>query len=603
MESRVTQTFLFVLFLISTAVLAEIISSEDSNLKMDEALLTVHNKLPRSIIVFYVSDYCYKCLYQPLVVIRPSSGLQPGNASVAIRTRFILTFRIMTEVGNITLCSWSKLYGEAGHYSTWVQKQTGIDSKITCSQTVEKAPINSYTALLVAAVILGLLALLHLLGLYLYRQQWIRHYISQCFCKNRTVNSNRSTNNNGGADETKAKSSRLRSLDTFRGLSLTIMVFVNYGGGGYWFFEHAPWNGLTIADLVMPWFVFIMGTSVALAFSSMLKRGVSRIQLLSKLTWRTVVLMLIGVFFMNYGPRDGPLSWSWARIPGVLQRLGFTYFVLALMETFCAKKHASEGEGCWWRPIRDIVLYWPEWVFVFLLEIIWLCLTFLLPVPNCPTGYVGPGGIGDDGLFYNCTGGAAGYIDKLLLGENHIYSNPTCKELYKTTVPFDPEGILGTLNSIVMGFIGMQSGKILLIYRGKNFSILKRFLLWALILGIFSAILSKCTRDEGFIPVNKNLWSFSYITCMGCFSFILYGLMYYVIDVKGWWGGQPFIFPGMNSIFVYVGHSLLGTYFPFSWALKFEESHGAQLFQDLVGTGLWVFIAYFLYRHKFFLKV
>ncbi|MED6265071.1 hypothetical protein CHARACLAT_021723, partial [Characodon lateralis] len=103
-----------------------------------------------------------------------------------------------------------------------------------------------------------------------------------------------------------AKPSRLLSLDAFRGFALTVMVFVNYGGGGYWFFQHAPWNGLTVADLVMPWFVFIIGTSVVLAFSSMQKRGVNCLQLLRKITWRTVVLMMLGFCFLNYSPRDGP---------------------------------------------------------------------------------------------------------------------------------------------------------------------------------------------------------------------------------------------------------------------------------------------------------
>ncbi|XP_053168801.1 heparan-alpha-glucosaminide N-acetyltransferase-like isoform X4 [Hemicordylus capensis] len=258
----------------------------------------------------------------------------------------------------------------------------------------------------------------------------------------------------------KAKRRRLLSLDTFRGFSLTIMIFLYYGGGSYWFFEHAPWNGLTVADLLMPWFVFIIGTSVALALHAMMKRGVSRIQLLRKLTWRTVILLVIGFCFLNYGPADGPLSWSWARIPGVLQRLGFTYFVLALMETCFGVKDLDKYQfGNWWAAVRDIILYWPEWVIVVILEILWLCLTFLLPVPGCPTGYLGPGGIGDDGEYPNCTGGAAGYIDKWLLGEDHIYHYPTCKELYKTTQPFDPEGILGTINSIVMAFFGLQVKK------------------------------------------------------------------------------------------------------------------------------------------------
>uniref|UniRef100_A0AAQ6IQ68 Si:dkey-192p21.6 n=1 Tax=Anabas testudineus TaxID=64144 RepID=A0AAQ6IQ68_ANATE len=388
--------------------------------------------------------------------------------------------------------------------------------------------------------------------------------------------------------------------------ALTLMVFVNYGGGGYWFFQHAPWNGLTVADLVMPWFVFIIGTSVFLAFTSMQKRGIKRLQLLRKITWRTVVLLLLGFCFLNYSPRDGPLSWSWLRIPGVLQRLGFTYFVLSLLQTFWGQKEiplrAVSSSYHWWNPIQDVVLYWPQWLIIILLETLWLCITFLMPVPNCPTGYLGAGGLGDNGLYPNCTGGAAGYIDRWMFGDN-MYRYPTCKEIYHTTQPFDPEGVLGTINSIVIGFLGMQAGKIIIFYKGTNFHILCRLLVWAIILGISAAILSKCTRDEGFIPVNKNLWSLSYVMCMGCFSFLLLGAMYFVTDIKGWWAGQPFIYLGMNSIFVYVGHSLLGFYFPFSWEMRFQESHWEWLFQSLWGTALWVLIAYFLYRKKFFLKI
>ncbi|KAG8435025.1 hypothetical protein GDO86_013114 [Hymenochirus boettgeri] len=382
------------------------------------------------------------------------------------------------------------------------------------------------------------------------------------------------------------------------------MVFVNYGGGSYWFFEHAPWNGLTVADLVMPWFVFIIGTSVALAFNSMLKKGATRCKLLFKLTWRTCVLFAIGVFFLNYGPADGPLSWQWARIPGVLQRLGITYFLIALLHSRFSMLNLEElGSRQWSAAVRDIVLYWPEWIFIIAIETISLCLTFLLPVPGCPKGYLGPGGIGDNGQYPNCTGGAAGYIDKWLFGAEHIYQNPTCKVLYKTTQPFDPEGILGTINSVLMAFFGLQAGKIILIYRKAPLSILKRFLSWAFILGIISAILTKCTRDEGFIPVNKNLWSLSYVTTLSCFSFLLLGFMFYVIDVKQWWGGQPFIYPGMNSIFVYVGHSLLAAYFPFNWEIRFGTSHYELLMQDLLGTIIWVYVSYLLFRQNFFLKI
>nr|XP_046258504.1 heparan-alpha-glucosaminide N-acetyltransferase [Scatophagus argus] len=522
-----------------------------------------------------------QCVYQHLATVKPSND----NASVVISTKFTLTVRVESQTNNVTLCRWSQTYGEGGHFSVWIQVSEAT-SDATCIHTVDKRANKAYlrkcTTLMQNTV--GFLWLLRLPPTI----------PKTCTDGARGCEAEHST--------TEAKQKRLRSLDTFRGFALTVMVFVNYGGGGYWFFQHAPWNGLTIADAVMPWFVFIIGTSVELAFRSMQRRGVGRLQLLRKITWRTVVLLMLGFCFLNYSPRDGPLSSSWLRIPGVLQRLGFTYFVLSVLQTFWGQKEIPLTTHHWWSPIQDVVLFGPQWLIIILLETLWLCITLLMPVPNCPTGYLGAGGIGDNGLYPNCTGGAAGYIDRWMFGDN-MYKYPTCKEMYHTTQPFDPEGVLGTINSIVMGFLGMQAGKIIIFYKEKNIHVLCRFLVWAILLGICAAILSKCTRDGGFIPVNKNLWSLSYVMCMGCFSFLLLGSMYFVTDIKGWWDGQPFIYPGMNSIFVYVGHSILGFYFPFSWEMRFQESHWEWLFQSLWGTALWVLIAYLLYRKKFFLKI
>ncbi|XP_075698889.1 heparan-alpha-glucosaminide N-acetyltransferase-like [Rhinoderma darwinii] len=571
-----------------------------NELKYDEALLTVNNHVLETITLLYASDYCYKCLLQQLMTLPAAQNLQPTNHTVIINTRFALTFHVLRGNRNEEpVCSWKQLYGEHGHYFISVQSNNGT---VQCHNLVSRSPSNCLLPLLVAFVSLLLIWGLYYLTAYVFRLACTHKLLEKLkkkTCKDEPVASVSQRQN-----DDIPKNRRLLSLDTFRGFSLTLMVFVNHGGGGYWFFQHAPWNGLTVADLVMPWFVFIIGTSVALAFSSMLKRGIHRSKLVCKLTWRTCVLMAIGVLFLNYGPADGPLSWRWARIPGVLQRLGFTYFVLALMHTFFSKPNLELVESHQWTAaVRDIVVYWPEWIIIAALETVLLCLTFLLAVPGCPTGYLGPGGIGDYGLYPNCTGGAAGYIDKWLFGANHIYNYPTCKELYKTTQPFDPEGVLGTINSVVMAFFGLQAGKIILIYRKSPNKILSRFLIWSILLGIISAILTKCTRDEGFIPINKNLWSLSFITTLSCFSFLLLGLMFYVIDVRNWWGGQPFIYPGMNSIFVYVGHSLLASYFPFNWEVKIWTSHYEFLAQDLLGTAIWVFVSYLLYRKKFFLKI
>ncbi|XP_023677192.1 heparan-alpha-glucosaminide N-acetyltransferase isoform X2 [Paramormyrops kingsleyae] len=584
------------------------VERSDLPLSVDEALLTVHNQLPSGLKVSYVSDYCYKCLQQPLVITDDGNS----NSSVVISTRHALTLFVSVE--NALVCSWTELYGEAGHYAVWVQQRR--EPNITCSVTVDKEPINSYIPILVAAIVMLSLTIIVLCWPYMYR--W--HYTQKCLntmlrkSPGASQDCELAANSTTQADCTKPLPTRVKSLDAFRGLTLTILLFTNNGGGGYWFFQHAPWNGLTVADTVMPWeegnthfkagncrFVFMIGTSIIFTFHSMWKRGMSRLQMLRKIFNRSLKLILIGFCFLNYTPKDGLFSWSWARIPGVLQRLAVSYSVLSLLHMTCLRREIPLSEHHWWYPIQDLVLYWPEWVIIILMETLWLCLTFLLPVPGCPTGYLGPGGIGDNGLYPNCTGGAAGYIDRLLMGD-HLYKNPTCKEMYHTTVPFDPEGVLSAINSVVMGFTGMQAGKIMLYFRKNHFSILKRFLIYAVMMGILAAILCKCSRDEGFIPVNKNLWSLSFITCTSCFAFIMMGLMYFIIDIKGWWEGKPFIYPGMNSIFVYAGQNILGFYLPFKWEPA-KLSHGELLLQSLLNIILWVYIAYLLYRKRVFIKL
>jgi len=107
--------------------------------------------------------------------------------------------------------------------------------------------------------------------------------------------------------------------------------------------------------------------------------------------------------------------------------------------------------------LNSVFQYWMQWLFVLLAITVWILITFLLPVPNCPTGYLGPGGKHDHGKYQNCTGGcisykrkkmmcllffigAAGYIDRVVLGISHLYNKPTCKEIYATKILHDPEG-------------------------------------------------------------------------------------------------------------------------------------------------------------------
>ncbi|XP_053756983.1 heparan-alpha-glucosaminide N-acetyltransferase isoform X3 [Panthera pardus] len=478
-------------------------------LKMDQALLLIHNELHgTNLTVYWNSERCYHCSFQVLVNVSWSGKPgKPSIAAVAVSTQHGSILQLNDTVEEKEVCRLEYKFGEFGNYSLLVKHVHNGVNEIACDVVVNKNPIDS----------------------------------------------------------------NLR---------------------------------LTVADLVFPWFVFIMGSSIFLSMTSILQRGCSKLKLMGKIGWRSFLLICIGMFIVNPNYCLGPLSWDKVRIPGVLQRLGVTYFVVAVLELIFAKpvpESCASERSCF--SLRDIIFSWPQWLFILMLESIWLGLTFFLPVPGCPTGYLGPGGIGDLGKYPNCTGGAAGYIDRLLLGDDHIYQHPSSAVLYHTEVAYDPEGILGTINSIVMAFLGVQAGKILLYYKDQTKDILIRFTAWCCFLGLISIALTKISENEGFIPINKNLWSISYVTTLSSFAFFILLILYTIVDVKGLWTGTPFFYPGMNSILVYVGHEVFENYFPFQWKLGDNQSHKEHLTQNIVASALWVLIAYILYKKKVFWKI
>ena len=125
-------------------------------------------------------------------------------------------------------------------------------------------------------------------------------------------------------EEKPKKKKRLISLDTFRGFSITFMVFANYGGADYWFFEHAAWDGLTFADLLMPWFLFMAGVSTRFGVVSMSKQRTT-MRIFYEISVRTIKLFILGLFVTGGGS-----EWDRLRIPGVLQRIAFSYFVVSI---------------------------------------------------------------------------------------------------------------------------------------------------------------------------------------------------------------------------------------------------------------------------------
>ena len=139
------------------------------------------------------------------------------------------------------------------------------------------------------------------------------------------------------------QSRRVRSLDAFRGLSITIMIFVNYGGGSYYFFNHSPWNGLTVADLVFPWFVWIMGVSLVISTQSQLRNSVPRKKIVLRVIKRSIILVFLGLIINSEGSNDLRTF----RLPGVLQRFGLTYIIVGCTEAMLLPRQFPEAISPW----------------------------------------------------------------------------------------------------------------------------------------------------------------------------------------------------------------------------------------------------------------
>jgi len=243
--------------------------------------------------------------------------------------------------------------------------------------------------------------------------------------------------------------------------------------------------------------------------------------------------------------------------------------------------------------MRDVLPYWPEWVVIGVFMLFWFCLTFLYPVPGCPRGYLGAGGSTDYGKYSNCTGGASGYFDNIIFGDHKGFYPEYGKS-------FDPEGTLGCITSITLCYLGLQAGKIIIHFNDHSARMVRWFL-WGVGTGVLGTILCYASKDGGWIPICKNLWSLSFILVTGSLGFMILFVCYYLIDVKQVWSGAPFSFVGMNSIIIYFGHEILGDHFPFS--TQAPNTHASQLAQNLGGVVSWFIVAYYMYLQNFFVSM
>ena len=544
---------------------------------------------------------CKNCDLVYLSSLDPSIGIYVNYSQ--LDAHFDYYFEVRSSVQDYEiLCSKFvyKNFGECGQY------RFDILDKEECKITNTIEPNDIYATLAIGlSVILVLIIISNLLEKFYTKLKnklvnWIKTKISG---KVKSEDSIELSVQNNIVQNHVVKRPRYRSVDAFRGLSITIMIFVTYGYATFDFLYHVPWNGFNLSSLVFPWFLFIMGFNIPLSIHSAMKKpGARRVSIFYKILVRTVKLFLIGLFLnTNY-----EFDFDDLRIFGVLQRIGLCFFILSVTElVLYTNIDVDKYKNSKLYYLSDHIYSWPHTLVALGLLTIWVLLTYLLPVPGCPTGYLGPGGLSDYSEYWNCSGGAAAYIDDLILGKGHQYKYPTHIQLYKKgqfTLEnrFDPEGILGTLASCFCTYFGLIAGRVVIFYK-KQIEHMIIWFVWVIITLVCYAILTGFDIDDGIIQVNKNIWTPSFTFVSVTFGFGILIILYFIIDYKKWWNGNPFIYPGTNSILLYALHYVFSNTFPVQW--KMPNLHVVKFYMCIWGVSFWTAVAAYLFNKEIFFNV
>lgn len=299
---------------------------------------------------------------------------------------------------------------------------------------------------------------------------------------------------------------RLRSLDAFRGLTIAGMLLVNNPGSWSYVYpplEHAEWNGWTPTDLIFPFFLFIVGVALSISLARRRESGSDRAAILRKILLRSAIIILVGIL-LNGFPR---YDLSTIRIPGVLQRIGLVYLIAA---------------SCWVLLSGSAVAA----VTVALLLGYW-GLMALIPVPGYGPGQLEP------------VGNLAQYIDSHLLA-GHMWK-----------ADWDPEGLLSTLPAIATCLLGGLTGEWLRI-QSPSARTVQRLILFGLTLTAAGLLWGMA------FPINKNLWTSSYVVFTAGAALLLFACCYWLIELRGKekWAVPAYVF-GLNPLTVFVASGLM----------------------------------------------
>jgi predicted acyltransferase len=317
------------------------------------------------------------------------------------------------------------------------------------------------------------------------------------------------------------KPERFRSLDVFRGATVALMILVNNPGSWSFLYgplAHAPWHGVTPTDLVFPFFLFAVGNALALVLPALLAGPRAAFWL--KVARRTALIFLIGLL-LNAAPfvrwdAAGELAmrdWSTLRTMGVLQRIALCFGAAAVIVALFGAR------GALWATATLLVGYW--------------LLSWALGAPGDPFSLGG---------FWGTA------LDRALLGESHLYRGEG--------MPFDPEGLASTAPAVAQVLLGWWVGSWIVAARapggeGIGAPLLLRLFLWAMALLVLAYVW------QLHFPLNKKIWSSSYVLHTTGLAMMTLALCMHVIDIRRrpaelWGWARFFEVFGKNALFVFV---------------------------------------------------
>jgi len=373
--------------------------------------------------------------------------------------------------------------------------------------------------------------------------------------------------------------SRLLSLDIFRGATIAAMILVNDPGDWAYVYHpllHAEWHDWTPTDLIFPFFLFIVGVSLAFSFAGRIARGATPRALYLHSLQRAGIIFGLGLF-LNGFPYF-PLSRI--RIFGVLQRIGLVYLLASLIYLIFRRR------------LRPVVV-----TIAVLLLGYWALMT-LVPVPG-----FGPGNLNPPDAS-GMVGNLAAYIDRLFL-TGHMWRKF-----------WDPEGLLSTLPAVASTLLGILAGHWL---RSNQAQDVKFHGLAAA--GVAGLVVGGIWGR--WFPINKSLWTSSYTVFTAGFACVVLALCYWLVDIKGWrrWAA-PFVWLGTNPLAVFFASTFVAKCLiifhvpgtgpkPLSWQGYLYQHFFAPLGQPIHTSLAWALcfvtvftaLAFVLYKKHIFIKV